>query len=151
MTAPVDFARLARGEIILAEVLGLDRDSLYEIAHLGFRLLSSGKLQEAKQIYTGLVAADPYDSVFHCHLGAVHHRLHETEAAYEQYTEALKFNHANIDALVGRGELQLEEGKFAGALADLKRAIEIDPSVTRPSLVRARALLHAASNRKLQC
>ncbi|HKE59238.1 MAG TPA: hypothetical protein VKB46_21160 [Pyrinomonadaceae bacterium] len=143
MSAAIDFAKLARGEIILAEVLGLDRDSLYEIAHLGFSLFSSGKLREAKQIYAGLVAADPYDSVFHCHLGAVHHRLHETEAAYQQYTEALKFNCANVDALVGRGELQLEGNQLGGAVADLKRAIEIDPSLTRPSLVRARALLQA--------
>src|SRR4030095_14904457 len=64
--------RLARGEVILAEVFGLDQDSLYKTANIGSGLLSSGKLSEAKQIYAGLVAADPYDSVFHCHLAAVH-------------------------------------------------------------------------------
>jgi Tfp pilus assembly protein PilF len=138
--------RLARGEVILAEVFGLDQDSLYKIANIGFGLLSSGKLAEAKQIYAGLVAADPYDSVFHCHLAAVHHRLRETEAAYREYSEALKFNCANVDALVGRGELQLERGEYKQALTDLRLAIETDPS--RPSAKRARALLLAFERSK---
>lgn len=136
-------AMLIRGEVTLADVFGLDQESLYEIARLGYGLLNSGKLSEAKQIYSGLVAADPYDSVFHCHLAAVHHRLGELDEAFQQYSEALNFNFANVDALAGRAEIQLTRGKLAAGIADLKQAIEIDPEGARPSTLRARALMLA--------
>ena len=105
---------------------GLDRDALYEIARLGYGLLNSGNLSEAKQIYAGLVAADPYDSVFHCHLAAVHHRLGELDQAFAHYTEALNFNIANVDALVGRAEIQLSRGELTAGASALKQAIEMD-------------------------
>jgi tetratricopeptide (TPR) repeat protein len=136
-------AMLIRGEVTLAGVFGLDRDSLYEIAQLGYGLLNSGNLREAKQLYAGLVAADPYDSVFHCHLAAVHHRLGELDEALQQYTEALNFNFANVDAMVGRSEIQLSRGELATGISGLKQAIEIDSDGTRPSTLRARALLMA--------
>ena len=136
-------AMLIRGEVTLADVFGLDQDSLYEIARLGYGLLNSGNLREAKQIYSGLVAANPYDSVFHCHLGAVHHRLGELDEAFQQYTEALNFNYANVDALLGRAEIQLARGDLAAGISTLKQAIEVDPEGARPSTVRARALLLA--------
>ena len=148
VTTEADFpkdlpAMLIRGEVTLGDVFGLDRDSLYEIAQLGYGLLNSGNLREAKQIYSGLVAADPYDSVFHCHLAAVHHSLGELDEAFQQYTEALNFNYANVDALVGRAEIQLSRGDLAAGISALKQAIEIDPEGIRPSTLRARALLLA--------
>jgi len=55
---PTDLpAMLMRGEVTLADVFGLDRDSLYEIARLGYGLLKAGNLREAKQIYSGLVVS----------------------------------------------------------------------------------------------
>lgn len=148
VTTKADFpkdlpAMLIRGEITLADIFGLDQDSLYEIARLGYGLLKSGNLLEAKQIYLGLVAADPYDSVFHCHLAAVHHSLGELDEALEQYSEALNFNYANVDALVGRAEIQLSRDELAAGISALKQAIEIDPEGVRPSTLRARALLLA--------
>jgi len=135
--------KLFRGEITLADAFGLDRKSLYEIANIAYGLFSSGNLREAKEIYLGLVAADPYDSVFHCHLGAVHHRLGEVDDAYRHYNKALNLNLANVDAMVGRAEIQLARGNKAEGIAALKRAIEIEPQSSRPSIARARALLLA--------
>ena len=63
--------RLATGQSTLAEFVGLRREQLYEIAGVAYGLMNSGKLEEALTIYRGLVAADPFDSVFRCHLGAV--------------------------------------------------------------------------------
>jgi tetratricopeptide (TPR) repeat protein len=148
ITAKADFpkdlpAMLIRGEVTLGDVFGLDQESLYEIAKLGYGLLNSGNLREAKQIYEGLVAADPYDSVFHCHLGAVHHRLGEFDEALQQYSEALNFNYANVDALVGSAEIQLSRGNIAEAIQGLKRAIELDSEGTRSSTHDAHALLLA--------
>lgn len=137
--------RLARGEITLATYVGLRREQLYDIARVGYRLMNSGKLEEARQIYRGLVAADPFDSVFHCHLAATHLRLGETEEAHREFDAALRFNRANIDALAGRGEARLKLGQLAEAVTDLRAAVELDPRAERPSSARAAALLLALS------
>ena len=135
--------RLMQGDINLAEFLGLTRGTLYAIAEVGYQMLTSGKLDQAKQIYKGLVAADPYDSVFHCHLAAAHHKLGEIDEAREEYTKALKFNNTNIDALSGRGEIHYNQGKLSDAFNDLKHAIELDPEGKIASSVRARAIMLA--------
>ena len=116
--------KLATGQTTLAEAVGLSREQLYEIAQQGYRLLNSGKLEEARQIYAGLVAADPYDSVFHCHLGAVYWRMGDLEKAFEEYDASLRFNIANVDALAGRGELYLTKGDAKKGIADLRAALE---------------------------
>jgi len=134
-------ARLIRGEITLGELVGLSPSAQYAIANLGYQLLTSGKLQEARTIYQGLVAVSPYDSVFHCHLAATLYALGEHEEALFEYSQALNFNKANADALAGRGELYLRTGKVVEAVEDLRRSIELDPEGKRASTLRARATL----------
>lgn len=133
--------RLINGEINLGQFLGLSRSAQYAIAQLAGNLMNAGQYDRAKQIFEGLVAADPFDSVFHCHLAAAHQRLNEKEAAVASYTKALKFNSANVDALAGRGEVYLSLGKPEDAVKDLTQAVSLDPSGTRASTVRARAIL----------
>lgn len=131
--------KLIRGEITLGEFLGFSRSSLYEIAQLGYQMLTTGKLESALAIYRGLVQASPYDSVFHCHLGATLYAMGEHEEAVEEYSKAIQYNKANADALAGRGELYLRMNKVVEGLADLKAAIEADPEGKRASTLRARA------------
>lgn len=133
--------KLATGQITIAEAVGISKDQLYAIAQRGYQMLNTGRLEEARQIYAGLVAADPFDSVFHCHLGAVLWRMGETEQAFEEYDAALRFNVANIDALAGRGELFLQKGEIKRGIEDLRQAVQLDPNAERPASVRARALL----------
>ncbi len=145
--------RLASGQITLAEFAGLSKPQLYEIAKVGYKMLNSGKLEEAREIYTGLVAADPYDSVFHCHLGAVFLRQGELEKAFGEYEAALRFNFANVDALAGRGEIFILKGETKRGLEDLRKALENDPEGNRPSTARARTLLlalHDAASKKIE-
>ena len=136
-------ARLVGGEIDLAQFVGLSRPQLYAIAEVGYQLYNSGKVEQAREIYRGLVAAAPLDSVFHCHLAASHHRLDNLDEALAEYTAALRFNFANQDALAGRGEIYLQRGRLAEALSDLRAALELDPEGKRPTTLRARAILVA--------
>jgi tetratricopeptide (TPR) repeat protein len=133
--------KLATGQATIAEALGVSRQQLYAIAGRGYQLLNTGKLEEARQIYAGLVAADPFDSVFHCHLGAVLWRMGELEKAFAEFDAAIRFNIANVDALAARGELFLLQGEVRKGVEDLRRALENDPAGTHPSGLRARALL----------
>jgi tetratricopeptide (TPR) repeat protein len=136
-------ARLIGGEINLAEYVGLKREQLYAIAQVGYQFYLSGKIEEARDIYRGLVAADPFDSVFHCHLAAAYHRLGELDKAFDEYTESLRFNVANQEALAGRGEIHLQRASIPEALSDLRAAIELDPESKRATTLRARAVLFA--------
>jgi tetratricopeptide (TPR) repeat protein len=135
--------QLVAGVMTPAEFIGLRPNQLYRIARVGYQLLNSGKLEEAKKVYQGLVAAEPYNSVFHCHLAAVHHRLGERFEAVTEYTEALRFNLANAEALAGRGEIHLHQGRFEEGLKDLTEALKLDPQGERSTTIRARSLLLA--------
>lgn len=143
---PALAARLVGGEINLAEFVGLRRDTLYAIARVGYQFLNSGRIEQARRVYRGLVAADPYDSVFRCHLAAAHHRLGDLDDAVEEYTAALRFNHANVDALAGRSEIFLQRGRIGEAVADLRAVIALDPHAQRATTLRARAVLQTLRN-----
>jgi len=132
--------RLALGEITLAQFVGLDRNTLYAIAQIAHYLLDSGKLERARTIYEGLVAADPFDSVFHCHLGAACQKAGDMDTAFDAYSQALKYNYANVEALAGRGEIHFTRGNLTAAVTDLQKAIELDPAGKRPASIRARAI-----------
>lgn len=136
-------AKLLNGEITLGQAMGISRANLYEIANVGFQLLRQGKVEEAKEIYRGLVAADPYDSNFHCHLATTLHQSNEFDEALHEYDQALRFNIANIEAFAGRGELQLARGELAEAIKDLTRVLELDPHAQRTATLRARGVLVA--------
>ena len=132
--------RLVVGEISPAEFLGLSRELLYEIATRGHDLLKTGKL-DALDIFKGLVAASPHDSVFHCNLAATYAHLEKYDEAKDEYTRALELNIANVDALVGRSELFLREGNVPKALQDIQTALKLDPEAKRENTKRARATL----------
>jgi tetratricopeptide (TPR) repeat protein len=140
-------AKLARGEITLAEYSGVRREALYEAAKVGYRMLNNGRLDEARTIYRGLVAADPYDSVFRCHLAATYLRAGEVKDAVKQFDVALRLNVSNVEALAGRGESHLALANFPQAIKDLSAAVSLDPEGRRASTLRARALLLALRDR----
>jgi tetratricopeptide (TPR) repeat protein len=135
--------KLVTGQITIAEAVGLSPKQLYAIAEKGYQLFNSGKLEDAKVIYSGLVAANPYDSVFHCHLGAVLYRMGEIDQAFEEYDASIRYNLANVDALAGRGEIYFEKGEIKKGIEDLRKAVELDAEGNHPASIRARALLLA--------
>jgi tetratricopeptide (TPR) repeat protein len=135
--------KLVLGEITPAEFLGIPRERLYEIAARGHHLLVTGKLKDALDIFKGLVAASPHDSVFHCNLAAVYTHLEQYPEALESYTRAIELNIGNVDALVGRSELLLREDKVSEALRDIKAVLKYDPEGKRENTRRARATLSA--------
>jgi tetratricopeptide (TPR) repeat protein len=133
--------RLIAAEITPAEYLGLSQQQLYEIATVGNNMLKRGDLEKARDIFLGLVAASPYDSVFRVNLAFAYHQLKQYPEALEEYNTSLRLNIANVDAMVGRSELYLMEGKIEEALKDILAALKLDPNATRDTTKRARATL----------
>lgn len=140
ITVPPELAeRLIKGEITLGEFFGLSPNVLYGIAKIAYQLLNTGRVDAALDIYKGLVAASPYDSVFHCHLAACYYTRENYDLAMKHFERSLEINLSNVDALVGRGELYLRKGMIPEALRDWKKAIDLDPEAKRASTKRARS------------
>lgn len=139
--SPERAEKLFLGEITPGEFLGMSTESLYKVASIGHEMFKSGQVQGALEIFEGLVAASPYDSVFHCHLAAAYARLERFDEAKASYTRSLELNIGNVDSLVGRGELYLREGKLPEALKDIQQALKLDPQAARDTTKRARATL----------
>jgi tetratricopeptide (TPR) repeat protein len=104
-------------------------------------MLKSGNLQTALDIFKGLVAASPHDSVFHCNLAAVYVGMEDYEEAMKAYSRSIELNIGNVDALVGRSELYLRAGKVPEALKDIEVAIKADPEAKKDNTKRARTTL----------
>ncbi len=134
---------LIRGEMPLGQFLGMSRERLYQIANVGHQMLQAGRVQLALEIFQGLVAVAPQDTVFHTQLGASLMTLERVDEAFDAYDKALLLNSANVDALVGRGEIFLRRGQVPEGLKDLSRAIEFDPALKRRATQRARGTLLA--------
>lgn len=137
----INVEKLIGGEMTISEFVGMSKQQLYEIAKKGYQLIQTWRLEEAKIIYKGLVAADPYDSVFRCQLGGIYFKLKDYENAFREYGASIRLNHANVDALAGRGELYLMQGLYEKGISDLQKAIENDPTGEKQSSMRARGLL----------
>jgi tetratricopeptide (TPR) repeat protein len=133
--------RLIAGEITPAQFLGLSPERMYALATRGHELLVRGHTQAAIDVFKGLTAASPEDSVFHCHLGAAYAQAERFPEALGAYNRSLQLNVANVDALGGRSELLLREGKVAEALADIQAALQLDPEAQRETTQRARTAL----------
>lgn len=133
------------GRITLGEMEGIGKDTQYEMAKKGFKMIAEGKLDLARNIFKGLIALDPFDAYFHLAFGAVEQRAGNYDEADQAYTRSLKFNPASTTALANRGEVRFQLGKVLEAAQDLKDAIDRDPAGKDPATLRARVMLMAIS------
>ncbi|MFZ9888482.1 MAG: hypothetical protein ACO3JL_13370, partial [Myxococcota bacterium] len=134
-------ARFVRGEVTLAELEGVDGDSQGKLAQLGYRLLSSGKLIEARSVFEGLVALNPKEAYFLVAAGAVAQREGRNEDAERWYSLALERDSDHLAARANRGEVRVMLSRIAEATEDLVHAVTLDPQAREPNTVRARGLL----------
>lgn len=142
---PENFEKFRRGEITWGELQGLGLEEAYAIADLGYTIFEQGRYDDAQILFEGLVMANPHDPYFHTMLGAIYGKKEMKERAAEEYGVALSQDPKNINALVNRGELHLQQGKIDQALNDFRTAIELDPKSENPGTVRARALAAATA------
>jgi tetratricopeptide (TPR) repeat protein len=129
------------GQITLGELEGVTKEQQYEIAKLGHAELVGGKLDEAKTIFDGLLALDPFDAYFLSALGSIAHQKGDFEEAEARYSRALEINPFSPFALAHRGEVRISTGAFEAGVDDLLRALEEDPEGADPAVRRAKATI----------
>lgn len=128
------------GHITLGELEGIPKEAQHEMAQTGFRFFTEGKLEQAKKVFNGLLALDPYDAYFLTALGAIAQQEGDLEEAEARFSRALEINPFSPSALAGRGEVRLIQGKLMEAAEDLSKAIAEDPEGKDPATQRARGL-----------
>ena len=132
----------ARGEMTWAEVEGMTFEEAKAIAQVGCDLAGSGRLDEARIIFEGLVAGNPKDSASRAALGTVYQKLGRIEDAVAEYSAAIKNDPKNPVALANRGELRLKAGDREG-FTDLAQAVDSDPHGETSAGRRAKSLVKA--------
>lgn len=138
---PVRLEQFLRGQITLGDLEGITKHEQYEMAKIGFSYLTSGKLAQAKTVFEGLLALDPFDAYFHTALGSIAQQEQRYDEAEERYSRALEINPFSPVALANRGEVRITVGRLADGATDLVRACEEDPNAVQPSTLRARATI----------
>jgi tetratricopeptide (TPR) repeat protein len=133
--------KFVKGEITLAEIQGVDGESQTKLANMGHTLLTSGKLEEARQIFEGLVAMNPREAYFLMAAGSVAQQQERLEDADHWYSLALERDGNNPVALANRGEVRMQLERIEDAANDLIEAVKQDPKAAEPTTKRAQALL----------
>ncbi len=140
----------ARGDITLAMALGVSGQQAYGIAQLGYLMIQQNRLDNALKIFDGLIVLNPYDGYFHTAKAVILARQGSFDKALNEYTVAINLGFVTPQNLVSRAELYLRDGKSLEALADLKKAIELEPDAKKPSAKRAKILLSATKTQMQQ-
>ncbi len=122
-------ARVAKGELELSQLAGMNAEQLTAILSLALSQLRAGKDAEATRLLRALVALDDRNPLFHMYLGLALERAKDLPGALAEYS-------ANISCTKDQSELcqahllrcraYLMAGDVVSARADLAAAKRID-------------------------
>lgn len=140
---PQQLEAFLAGRITLGDLEGITKQEQYQMAEIGHNYLTSGKLDEAKTMFEGLLALDPFDAYFNTALGSIAQQQERLDDSEKLYSRALEINPFSCTAHGHRGEVRLQMGRLEEAIADLIKAVELDPKNEEPAAERARATLFA--------
>jgi len=136
-------AALAERKITFASVMRLDKRKIKQLAESGYVKLKHGRYNEARKIFEILSFVDHKNYFNHLALGGAYHKMKQYLDAAFQYTECLKYDPENTNALVNRGEIFLKHKNYKKAAEDFRSAIIIDKSGRDIFSNRARSLVIA--------
>jgi tetratricopeptide (TPR) repeat protein len=89
---------------------------------------AAGKLAEAREQAARALELDPRHGGAMETLGAVLFHQGDPEAAFQQLERALQVGFDTPSVRVNRGVLKSQAGDFAGAMAECRRALDLDPN-----------------------
>lgn len=137
------FYAFLEDKVSLAEMQGIGREQLYQLAESGHVKFKHGRIDEAEKIFKGLIILDHRNAYFHGMMGAVHQKRGRSIEAILEYTQALKLNKRDITTFVNRGEIYLRHKNYKKAAEDFRNAILLDRTGANLWANRARSLVIA--------
>ncbi|MBK8010865.1 MAG: hypothetical protein IPK13_05915 [Deltaproteobacteria bacterium] len=138
-----DLIRFVSGQITLGDLQGITKDEQYQMAEIGYNCLRLARYDDARTVFEGLMALDPFDAYFQTALGTIAHQTGDFALADTRYSRALEINPYSGTARASRGELRFIRGDAVSALADLMRSVEDDVEGKEPATLRARAIVES--------
>lgn len=136
-------AGLAENKLSISDVTKMDRKKMKTLAEQGYIKLKHGRYEEARKIFEILTFIDNKNFFHHLALGGAYQKLKKFLDAVFQYSECLKYDPGNTNALVNRGEIFLKHKNYKRAASDFRAAIEIDRAGRDLFANRARSLVIA--------
>lgn len=137
------FYAFLEDKVSLAELKGITKEQLYQLAESGHVKLKHGRLDEAEQIFKALLLLDHRSAYFHAAMGAVHQKKRRPVEAIYEYSTALSIQSKDITSLVNRGEIYLRHKNFRRSAEDFRAAILLDLKGKSLWANRARSLVIA--------
>lgn len=134
---------LSENKITFASVMRLDPKKLKQLSEQGFVKLKYGRYDDARRIFEVLTFIDHKNYFHHLALGGAYQKMKQHLDAAFQYTECLKYDPHNTNALVNRGEIFLKHKNYKKAAEDFRAAIVIDKTGRDIFANRARSLVIA--------
>lgn len=129
------------GRITLGDLEGITKQEQYQMAEVGHAYLTQRKFEQAKTVFEGLLALDPFDAYFNMALASIAQQEERYESALQLYTRALEINPFSPTAYANRGEIKVMQGELQTGVEDLVKAMELDPTMKEPATERAKATL----------
>lgn len=138
-----DAGKAFDADAILKSPPGIDvsDEDFQSIGEIGAMYYEQGNLEKAETIFEGLVELKPDSAAAHSALGGLLTFKRDDERALRHLTTAIELDDSQIAPFVNRGEVYLRKSEFDSAVADLKRAIELDPQEKDAGAHRARAMI----------
>jgi tetratricopeptide (TPR) repeat protein len=133
--------KMAKKEILPAQVLGVSPEEQKVLAALGFDAIAKQNLERARKIFSGLVALNPASNLGHTGMGKVLHIEGKLDEALKSYDEALKANADDVEALYGKARILLTRGQKKPALPLLLEILYIDQAYAEPVSYEAQTVL----------
>ena len=137
------FQAFVEDKLSLAELKGITREQLFQLADAGHVKFRHGRLDEAERIYQGLILLDHRNAYFHAMMGAIHQKRDRPIEAIMEYSQSLKLNSKDLSSYVNRGEIYLRHKNYRKAAEDFRSAILLDMSGINLWANRARSLVIA--------
>ncbi|MEC9466363.1 MAG: hypothetical protein VX834_11290 [Myxococcota bacterium] len=114
-----------RGEVTVADLLGLDDEEIETIFLMGHYLYNFGKYQPALNVFSVLTLYKPFVSRYWRAAGAANQALKKYLEAIAAYDMALTTKPGDVISYTYRGESKISAGMPDEGIDDLKMAIEV--------------------------
>ena len=137
------FQQFVEDKVSLAELRGMKKEQLFQLAEAGYVKFKHGRIKEAERIYQALIVLDHRNAYFHAVMGAIHQKLKRPVEAILEFSRALQMDTKDSASFVNRGEIYLRHKNYRRAAEDLRSAILLDPSGRNLWANRARSLVIA--------
>lgn len=137
------FQQFVDDKVSLAELRGMKKEHLFQLADTGYVKFKHGRVKEAERIYQALIVLDHRNAYFHSVMGAIHQKMQRPVEAILEFSRALQINEKDSASFVNRGEIYLRNKNYRRAAEDFRSAILLDPTGRNLWANRARSLVIA--------